>query len=619
MGGYGFSALAVSTDGKTIATASDEAVYIYPEMSIWIPSIALPIPNEPTLHKEQLQGQICRSPNCICKQSYTFSQQQLQEHILGDQKKPKKNRIPLIGIIQHLCFFGRNNELLIGVGRTCFMMYDLMSLSKECILAFDIRFLGFDSQWQSSENNMQFYCAILDVNRNSISMHGYEELSCIEFLFSIRPFVPMYFKVFFNEQERWYAFDCQNSCPIVPTILQPCEYAINDDDAQSSNPSIEELEQLYKISFKEYFMNREDGENQNSINQYTNTNEIFTKQSPFYPCCLLRYVDHETAKESPEETELSITRDYYVAMWMPLNRIIIIKFIVTSVWTFLKDQHNLSIGPPTSYLLTSLALAGAFPGKVTSLVPKIGGNVFCVMAIDRFYILTWSIGTQHTLTEHIIDDGSEQPEFQEDKLVLKYAHHDQVSKLRYTISAFTCDNGDGYFSTCCTNPTNNWGLYIFDLKYSSGVEAIRLVLDISKCKGFTHIEWVPQKSRLAVLSGYHGEFYLLEPKVCRNWAQMIPNFAAIEKNIEIIETEEEFDVKKEEPSTSVPGEIPQTTPADAVAPTKDEDKAHYPFYHVGYALAGDDWQKIKAQDMEGFNDEPILHDNEALTRYKGMF
>ncbi|XP_955358.1 uncharacterized protein TA18845 [Theileria annulata] len=206
-GGSGFSALAVSSDGSTLASATDEFINIYPASSIWLPSYVL---NVPTAHNPinfELQEMICPNKNCKCKNP-------LPPYIKPTLKKARrkfgKRRIVYLGVIQDLCFFGQNNEFLVGIGPFFLLIYDLSSMNLNPIISVDMRYFGLDSV--SYPHILLSSFTVLNIHRNFVYRN--ELLTCVDFMFSHRPYVPTYYRVVFNER-RWWVVDCQSTVGLI--------------------------------------------------------------------------------------------------------------------------------------------------------------------------------------------------------------------------------------------------------------------------------------------------------------------------------------------------------------------------------------------------------------------
>ncbi|EKX73266.1 hypothetical protein BEWA_053210 [Theileria equi strain WA] len=714
-GGANCSALAVSRDGMTIATATDDYVNIYPVSSLWLPCISYNIPIHIKDNNIELQSKICKHSNCIYKEKLKPYERTVNQK-KRERRQNSKQRSQTEGTIQNLYFFGEDNRHLIAIGPSMFLVYDLMTMDLDPIISFDMRYFGLDSEMEVGKSGTFLVSlTVLNIDRKIVHSDQYEKpLSSIDFVLSVKPYIPTYYRILFDEDNNWWIVDCPYTVGIIPEesldddvpyllfnharsqypkntlcslVSDPCvivdledsKYTSGITPTSSSNLSINSCipsnstkcaiggnkssvssssaddENLQEGDTEIPISNekndyKDEPAGEDKIPEYINGNNqsyvcqipsfgtlskktkdvkpkkniiADTKSGTYYPFCLLEqkvnYTDKEILEHAKyigeEDIVIYYNQQFLFSTSIPISTIIMLKFTLCNFflvkWKDSKPYIELKwIGNTDSTIISDILLTNVGI-KVHTFLSRGYGKLFTIIASDRFFLLKYTSSSPvsanlkrcnntmlngNSVKMHILNIVEND---EESTIALQYTHYDPVLRLRYCTASFSNDETGGYL-VICTNFTTQWGLQFFNLVSQSGVDAIRLILDISKCKGFTHILWPPNHNKLIVISKINGELYQLEPKTKRNWVGLIPNFSAIDKNIEVIEEEDIFDSVK----TSKPAQ--DLTRVEKVPKKKRIEKTNYPFYHLGFSLIGDNWNNLDFYlDIQG--QKPTIH------------
>ncbi|BAM40949.1 conserved hypothetical protein [Theileria orientalis strain Shintoku] len=777
-GGSGCVAMAVSSDGITIAASTDDYINIYPVCSIWVPCISLIIPTQICPNNLDLQTEVCGNPECLYRRTY-------DPYIKPPSKvirmKLGKRRTMSQGTIQILSFFGDKNEFLVGVGPFLLVIYDLTRMDPNPIITIDMRYFGEDAI--AYPFTMQASFTILNIYRNY--MYNNSTLSCIDFLFSTRPYVPTYYRVLFSEVDKWWFVDCRYTSGIlprdsldedVPYILynhdgssaigskmhkeahqnsESCVYSngymdtddlnhnqharpsttttttttnentdVENDDTHTSKPTLiqnlghEIGDFLYNYpqepdSGSEAQSIGEDGlsstmegvadmdagtENEETQSEDSDTNmnnsddledsksnasdqtyrdsnfpylesgalEVSSnflfrnsEKSVYYGFSLLerRFIcSSDKVKKHAKvigEGTLTYEQEFIFGTFIPLASVVVLKLTLPNKLCVRRGKIRHCELSETSVEILSDIVISAAGMKAHSFISRSLGRLFTILFNDRFYVLKYTtssvVSTQleENLTmatvaeEHLNDEVKHYCvniashsnkcyrlrntyDSEEESVSVQFCHYDPVLKVRYTMGCFDTSNGDGYLAIC-NNYSSQWTLQIFSLSSQSGVDAIRLVLDASKCNGFMQLCWIPFSNKMFVISKMNGELYQLEPKVTRSWVGLIPNFSSIDKNLEFIEDENIFDL---EPTARVDspndGGDPDDSGADSdilQAVENDIMTSHrYPFTDLGFSLIGNEWLKpMRKPDISQYDAVHHTHEKELHDLYHQLF
>lgn len=719
-GGANCSALAVSRDGMTIATATDDYVNIYPVSSLWLPCISYNIPTSIKDNNILLQNKICRRSDCIYKKKPT-PYKRIVNPKRSKRKQSSKQRPQSEGAIQNLYFFGEDNRHLIAIGPSLFLVYDLMALGLDPIISFDMRYFGLDSEVEIGKSGtFLISLTVLNIDRKCVHRDQLDRLlSSIDFVLSVKPYIPTYYRILFDEDNNWWIVDCPYTVGIIPEdsldddvpyllfnharsqypknntyplfVSDPCAILDFEDSkcdpgatptnsskrlpnsctpSKNSNSVAEDKKYSPTYSaddgIKSEFLQGDDVEieisdkndsyedettsetktpdlvNENDQNYTscqlpsfgtlsTNAKNVKLKKNPvvdtkngaYYPFCLLECKVNYTEKEileyvkdmDAEDTVICYHQQFLFSISVPISTIIMLEFTLAHFclvkWEDSQPYIHLKLFGNTDSTILSDILLTNVGIKVHTFLSRGYGKLFTIIASDRFFLLKYTssspVSTHLKRYNDTIFNGKSikmhkiniVENDEENTIILQYTHYDPVLRLRYCTASFSNDETGGYL-VICTNFTTQWGLQFFNLLSQSGVDAIRLILDISKCKGFTHIVWPPNYNKLIVISKINGELYQLEPKTKRNWVGLIPNFSAIDKNIEVIEEEDVFD------SIKTPKPIKDAPKLDKAEIKRRTEKTNYPFYHLGFSLIGNNWHNLSFElNIQGR--EPIFH------------
>ncbi|UKJ88700.2 hypothetical protein MACJ_001944 [Theileria orientalis] len=814
-GGSGCIAMAVSSDGITIAAATDEYINIYPVCSIWLPCISLTIPTQICPKNQYLQTQVCRNLECFYRRNY---EPYIKPESKIVRKRLGKNRTMPNGTIQILSFFGDKNEFLVGVGPFLLVIYDLTKMDPNPTITMDMRYFGEDAD--SYPCVMQSSFTILNIYRNY--MYNNSTLTCMDFVFSTRPYVPTYFRVLFNEVDKWWFVDCRYTVGILPrdSLNEDVSYILYNHDHTSAFGSdiTKEVYQRSQTGFYNTGYMYNDDLNQNNYTRpsttttTTTTNENTDVESDFVhaskPRLLMNLRDSlgDYLYNSPEDSDsgsetqsdsddalsaimesmpdmdavshndeieiddsdmninttedmddgkgnvsdqiyrdsnfpylegghieqssayiyrtseksvyypfsllerkftcskdqlknyakvigngtLMYEQEFVIGTFIPLASVVVIKLSLWNKFHVRRGKiRHYELGETSVRILSDVVITAAGM-KAHSFMSRKLGRLFTIIFNDRFYLLKYTTSSVVSTQLYEFSDHVKAEDVQEGKsnvnddvkvatldeeihhrvnennhsilnvtdslcrddvklrvvefasksnrcyrltntydsvgesVSVQFCHYDPVLKVRYTMACFDTSNSDGYLAIC-NNYSSQWNLQMFSLSSHSGVDAIRLVLDVSKCNGFMQLCWIPFSNKLFVISKMNGELYQLEPKVTRSWVGLIPNFSSIDKNLEFIEGEDIFDL---EPTPRVDAPKSADGPED---PSSDSETLHttensrrcthrYPFTDLGFSLIGNEWLKPKRRPVIS-QFSPVYHcdDQEVHDMYQQLF
>ncbi|UKK01091.2 hypothetical protein MACK_001904 [Theileria orientalis] len=814
-GGSGCNAMAVSSDGITIAAATDDYINIYPVCSIWVPCISLIIPTQICPNNHDLQTEVCRNPDCLYRRSYEPYLKPASKII---RKKMGRHRTMPNGTIQILSFFGDKNEFLVGVGPFLLVIYDLTMMDPNPTITMDTRYFGEDAY--SYPCVMQASFTILNIYRNY--MYNNNTLSCVDFVFSTRPYVPTYFRVLFNEVDKWWFVDCRYTVGILPrdSLDDDVSYVLYNHDGESAfrsdiakqedqntntgvynigdmdiddihqnhntrpsttttttntneNTDVESdfnhaakprLPMNFSQGIGEYLYNSpedcdsgsetqsiaehglsgimesahdmdvgtdndetesddsdtnvnnsddmEDTKSNSSDQMYRDTNYSYLEgghlegssayfyrsieKSVYYVFSLMErkfICSRDQLKKYSKvigNGTLMYEQEFVIGTFIPLASVVLIKLKLWNKFYVRRGKiRHCELGETSVGILSDIVITAAGM-KAHSFISRRLGGLFTILFNDRFYVLKYTTSsvvstqleefTEHTKCENEQDDKSNVNydfkgitldednqhsvnetnhsilnvtdslcrddvklrvvemnsqytkcyrltntyDSEDESVSVQFCHYDPVLKVRYTMGCFDTSNGDGYLAIC-NNYSSQWTLQIFSLSSHSGVDAIRLVLNASKCNGFMQLCWIPFSNKLFVISKMNGELYQLEPKVARSWVGLIPNFSSIDKNLEFIEDEDIFDL---EPTARVDspkgGDGPNDSSSDThMLHTTENSKRcshRYPFTDLGFSLIGNDWLIQRHRPViSQFNAVHHCDDQEVHERYQQLF
>eukprot|EP00922_Rhytidocystis_sp_ex-Travisia-forbesii_P037765 GHVS01056259.1.p1 GENE.GHVS01056259.1~~GHVS01056259.1.p1 ORF type:complete len:1186 (+),score=200.93 GHVS01056259.1:3854-7411(+) len=206
------------------------------------------------------------------------------------------------------------------------------------------------------------------------------------------------------------------------------------------------------------------------------------------------------------------------------------------------------------------------------------------------------------------------------ELKVQFSYHDPVQREKYETCCFSQDD----LLDCIAVTAERMGfnnLYLFDLMVESGIHGMRVKADISKSNGFRQLLWQTGESALLGLNTRGGNVVALHPTRRDAWVCFVPGFELLDKNREIVETEDEFDdliradlhqykflsndgrrfVRRMKTNLSRGDavKLPMANPS-LTAPwfpgETGNGPARYKFYDPGYVLRGEKWRHTSSSD-----------------------
>ncbi|KAK1933371.1 hypothetical protein X943_003363 [Babesia divergens] len=211
---------AVSNDGKTIALAADDHIALFPSYSPMLPCGILKYNSVMDKHNRKMQAAAC-STGGACDMCEAVAM------AVAEQSDTEQT-------IMHLCFFGNDDEYLLALGNGTITVYDLFLKSDEPIIT-----ACFDSALET-EGKICFYPVSLERSTAISAQARLVGLSCLEFIINDRKMELNYYRIIFNEDERWWYLDCDVAIDIMAniddkTVTTHCE-KLQTETCESHNP-----------------------------------------------------------------------------------------------------------------------------------------------------------------------------------------------------------------------------------------------------------------------------------------------------------------------------------------------------------------------------------------------
>lgn len=551
--GFGYSAIAVSEGGCTIAVYKDRHVYLFPTCSPTIASCTINIPEKKQQLNYNNQVSICKNYT----QCPTVNEIEPIQSNSGTEESHGKISISNSLLVNHIKFIF-SGQLLFVAGPNILCIFSLEQVECRCLLNIDL-FQVYNKSARCCHDNLveKSLDTLVSIDvvcyRNSVNTNN-GTYQLVDIIASYQPQKPVFMRVYFDETS--YFIDCQRSHTFNNYLFNlhkqlSCKFTrININEFDEEDP-------IYNIFYDKNDPNTFEIGHVCTQGYTFPVAVVLTHQSKksrlIHQAMSLSSLPMSEFKKIDQyqnylnDFELEYAAELALAIGPKLLCIITITYQCQGVF-LTQDCDNCwykCTNPPNCRCVNvefvTMPWKNHLPKQIYSH-PKI--DMFAVLFPNRFLILTnqhyeKSYNTANSDLDNCEDISDFIPLLGKCWFI-KYNFIEPIVKQRCFFGAFSGEPLNNYF-ICNWKTTFSYQIALYDNTANTGISAKLLVLNTSKYKGLSQFVWVPNYRIIVGIGGFSGELIYISPRKSINWAQMIPDFLPISQNIEYVEREDDFD------------------------------------------------------------------------------